>query len=147
VESARVDPSDLAGVWRAVLAAVAGRNALSWVGMLQLTGLDKRVAHVAAAPGKREVLRFFSDRQKNQLADLLRDITGQRYTIQLDQPANATAATATPTTPDRPTSQQRREALSLPLVKQILDLFDAELVDVRQQDGDAAEETRNPNDE
>lgn len=129
-----------------MLDATADRNALSWIRALQLVRLDNQTAHVVAALGKRDVLKFLSDRQKGQLADLLFDLTHQRFRVELDQSAqedSASAALRASSTMANHTA--RREAMSLPLVKQVLDVFDAEVIDVREENKCPSDESNEPN--
>lgn len=123
-------------VWDALLQSISERPALSWIRWLRLVQLDSDCAHVAAVPGRREVMKFLTDRQKGQLAELLRPILGRPVRIQLEDPppvpaeVDEPAAAGQDVTPAGPRLSPR-QALSLPLVRQVLEMFDADLVEVR----------------
>jgi len=135
---------------------VADRNALSWVQWLRLVRLDERTAHLEAAPGRRDVMKFLTERQKTQLSDLLRPIVGRGLRIELEQSqpmttAEEASAHATTEKEEDESRMTPRQALALPLVKQVMAVFDADIVQVRPADrGDskppAEPLTEEPND-
>lgn len=108
---------------------------------LRLVKLEGDTAHVAPVPGRRDVMKFLTERQKGQLVELLRPIVNRPIRIQLDAAApTASAGDAAMAGDDGPPAEDEtagvprltpRQALSLPLVKQVMDVFDADLVEVR----------------
>ena len=80
--------------------------------------------------GRRDVARFVGDRQKRQLADLVKPILGRPVQIEieelphgLNQDGNASQKNLS--------QDDRANVMDLPLVKRILERFDVSLIDVR----------------
>jgi len=123
-------PSD---VWASVLRNVVGKFSLSWVQSLSLARLDDRTAVVALLPGKRDMQKFVAaDRQREQLADLFKKVLGRPVRIEVEATAGSPApapSTANPSAATRAGRTEREEAMALPLVKEVLGVFEAALVE------------------
>ncbi len=120
-------------IWASVLTNVAGKFSLSWVQSLSLARLDDRTAVVALLPGKRDMQKFVAaDRQREQLADLFKKVLGRPVRIEVEAAAGG-AAPATTTgnlaAAARAGRTEREEAMALPLVKEVLGVFEAALVE------------------
>ncbi len=99
---------------------------------------------VALLPGKRDMQRFVAaDRQREQLANLFKQVLGRPVRIEIEaggtghsqQPGDAaqgqTDSTHAPTVGSMRT--EREEALALPLVKEVLAVFEATLIETHLQ--------------
>ena len=125
-------------VWRAVLTAAADRPPLAWVRRLELQTIDERVATVAAGQGGGKTVRFISDRQREQLGELVSQVLGRTVRIELAAGNTANRPTETTGGPDKGVQQ---EAMSLPLVRKVMETFeDVMLVDVRREREDESDE-------
>lgn len=118
--------------------------------------MDGRTAEVDTLPGKKQVRRFFGDRQREQLGEIVRTIIRQPVNVRLaaietpkphvDESAmgEGNHAGSQGLSPDR---QARKEAMDSPAVKQIIDLFDARLIKtytVRPEESDDSGTPENP---
>ena len=121
-------------VWQDLLDRVADRASLGWVRSFTLQRLDERTAYIDTLPGQRDMRKFLSDRTRSQLASLFESVLGRAVRVELDVPATpspAAPASAPPARGDPVDANQRRHALALPLVRQVIETFDATVVDVR----------------
>lgn len=135
------------GVWTALLAKISDKPAMSWAGNLELVRIDQNTAHVAARPGHRDLLAFVNAHRRQQLAQLIEPILGKPVQVELIvtpraeagdslpqaqtlSPHPASATTASRRSPDQALGAR---AKALPLVKQVQQVFDATLMDVRLQ--------------
>ncbi len=132
-------------VWPTVLAAVRDQPNMSWVRHLDLLRLDDQTARVAPQPGHRDLASFIDARRCQQLADLFKTVIGRPVRVELEmtearaaspgseqplnQPASRTQGSAP--APRRPVTQADRAlAMAQPLVKQVMETFDASVVGV-----------------
>jgi DNA polymerase-3 subunit gamma/tau len=135
-----------ADIWSTILRSIGDRHSLSWVQSLSLARLDDRTAVVALLPGKRDMHRFVSaERQREQLADLFKKALGRPVRIEVEstggpqtkgttQGASHAAQHAPAHSGGAALSTQsirteREHALALPLVKEVLAVFEATLVE------------------
>lgn len=124
-------------VWASVLRNVAGKFSLSWVQSLSLARLDDRTAVVSLLPGKRDMHKFIAaDRQREQLADLFKRVLGRPVRIEVEAtgtPNGSDESDASPSAHAASSSKSmrtdREEALALPLVKEVLAVFEATLIE------------------
>ncbi len=124
-------------VWASVLGHVAGKFSLSWVQSLSLARLDDRTAVVSLLPGKRDMHKFIAaDRQREQLADLFKRVLGRPVRIEVEAAGAINGADASDQSPgadvapsSRSMRTEREEALALPLVQEVLSVFEATLVE------------------
>ncbi len=117
-------------VWSAVLDAVAHKASMSWVASLCLQSIDQKVVHLTTAPGRRELMRFVTPQRRDQLAQLFRDVLKRPVQVAMVQNEDAAAQAAPPTGRNRHEVDPQK-AFALPLVKQVLEQFDAVVVDTR----------------
>ena len=140
--------SNLDSVWAAVLAQIIGRNALSWLRWLRLTQLDEQVAHLSPLPGRRDVLKFLTDRQKDQLTELLATIVGRRLRVELEADSTGTDSDSATGSADflsaQMTADDQRKAMGHPLVQQILQQFDADIIAVHHHEAGTIGEKTSP---
>ena len=145
---------DAGEVWTRVLAAVADKASLGWVGSLRLQQFDGESAQLTTMPGRRELLRFVTPQRSEQLAQLFRQVLGRPVRVEIgsggqsDHDADAESdpvagAGADPHASSLSRSSdtvERGRALDLPLVRQVMEHFDASVVDARRKpatEGDA----------
>ncbi len=119
-------------LWPALLAGAAQRAPLSWVQNLTFRGFDGRTLKVAPAAGNRELTHFLTPARLDQLAQLAGSVLSQPVRVELDAPTTPPPE-ASPAVAAQPTSNSRQEAMSLPLVRQVQELFDTTVVDIRNE--------------
>ena len=131
-------------IWASILHSIAGKHSLSWVQSLSLSKLDDRTAFVSLLPGNRDMQKFVAaDRQREQLADLFKRVLGRP--VRIEVVANAPLGSSAETSPasqnnganlapsSRALRTEREEALSLPLVKEVLAVFEATLIETHME--------------
>ena len=130
-----VDPTDPAAVWAALLSGVASQRSLAWMRYLKISKLEQDRVTLAAQPGHREVLAFCTDQRLAQIAEQLQPILGRRVRVSLERTAPQPDADTDATPSDAgPRTTDRRQAMGLPLVQRVLEVFpDATLVDARDE--------------
>jgi hypothetical protein len=122
--------------WAQILARAAANQATgAWVSALELASVADGVATVRARPGRRDMLRFMSDARRDQLARWLSDALGRGVRVQIEAAGDAASGTdAVPRGEATPAVQgDRQAAMALPLVRQIMEHFDATLVQVTRR--------------
>lgn len=97
------------------------------------------------------MVRFFGERQRAQLAQMLSDITGMQLKVELQMPTRqmldeaADDASGDRSTSPEPqqgsgrtaiTAVQRQQVMGLPLVRELMASFDLSLVEVRKHTPD-----------
>lgn len=128
---------------------------MSWVRQLTPIRADAQSFYIDTLPGNRDLRGFVDDRRLDQLAALLRPILSRPVRVRFvsgsdrNTPIEPETAPATPT-PDTPSAPANRaattgvpprrfdrtefeKALQLPLVKQVLAVFEATLVDAHPE--------------
>ena len=119
---------------------VADRPAYAWLRFVNLDKLDDTTAQFSPTPGHREVMHFAKDQRRLQgITEELAPILGRRVQVSIHPPVSnqhdpADSNSFNPQS-SAPTKQaDRRAAMDLPLVKQVMDIFpDAVLFDVREE--------------
>jgi hypothetical protein len=87
-------------------------------------------------PGQGRLIGFVES-QRDAVARLLAELSGRTVNVRFEKPADDDP----PADARRPISQQAKDqAMRLPLVRKVADLFDASLVDVREDPGAADEQ-------
>ena len=134
-------------LWQRLLEAVNDKPSMAWVRSMALVELAGKTLRLTLQPGHRDLAGFVTDAKRDQLACLLESATGRRLRITVDTPADGDAPDPGRRTPDsglsatRPvtiTQEQRAEAMDLPLVKKVTDVFrDASLVGVSAEYNEA----------
>jgi DNA polymerase III subunit gamma/tau len=140
-----IDTTNLAAVMSALRDRVADRPAYAWLRFVTIDKLDEQSAVLSPTPGHREVMHFARDQRRLQeITEELTPILGRRVRVSVqalktqadppDQKASITNPKPAENGPAR--HADRRAAMDLPLVKQVMDVFpDAVLFDVREEDG------------
>lgn len=119
--------SDPDEIWTSLQQRLDDRPGLAWVNHLRLAYLDQGVGTVVPIPGHREVAGFATAQRLEQIAVELQSLLGRPIRLVLQ----ASMAAESPSSPIQ--TDARREAMELPLVQAILDVFpDAVLTDVRK---------------
>ncbi len=141
-----IDTTNLGAVMSVLRDRVADRPAFAWLRFVTIDKLDEQAAVLSPTPGHREVMHFASDQRRLQeITDELTPILGRRVRVSV-KPLPGNGGTPDDSQGPDPTGSastrhaDRRAALDLPLVKQVMDIFpDAELFDVREEaDGTTA---------
>ncbi len=125
--------NDPAAVWGAVLAVAAGRAPLGWIRKLNLMGLGEHSATLAVSTGGGDTVRFITDRQRQQLGELVAQVLGRPVKIAIrSEPAQPSPSQSQPSETDAADRRGvQQQAMSLPLVKKVMETFDnVMLVDV-----------------
>lgn len=126
-------------LWQRVLEVVRQRPAMSWVAGLTLRGMEGNTATVAPTPGRRDLARFVTPQRAEQVAQVFSQVAGRPIRVEVEPTADDPAAPASPggqgapgagANPASPGSQWQT-AMALPLVRQVVEMFDATLVEVR----------------
>ena len=129
-------PSDVIDALRQ---RAADRPAMAWLRFVDIVKLDEQAVVLSPTPGHREVMHFARDQRRLQaVADELAPILGRRVKVSMgaapDAGRNDEATPPNGHKQARVNSADRRAALDLPLVKQVMDVFpDAIVTDVREE--------------
>jgi hypothetical protein len=122
---------------------LATRPAYAWLKFVTLDKLDDNAAVLTPTPGHRDVLSFARDpRRLQSLTEELAPILGRRVRVSIQPPSPANpghhepnAQSPNPQSPTPNNAANRRAAMDLPLVKQVMDIFpDAVLFDLREEE-------------
>lgn len=112
---------------------------LSWAADLQLVRIDGSDVHLSVRPGQRDLLRF-AQQQRERLAELMRSVLKRPVRVEIAAPQHSADAPPPPTSANGDQLSQQ-EAMSLPLVRQVLEYFDATLVQAKRNKKSGNEET------
>ncbi|MEM6459932.1 MAG: hypothetical protein AAF710_11140, partial [Planctomycetota bacterium] len=142
----RVDPADLPGVWSAVLDTVGRSNAAAWMDHFRLATLDTdaapAVAHLRPTTGfVGGVHHVATGPRLQRVGDTLTQLLGRPVRVEAAEAKPPEASTPHPDAGPEPApvngradAVDRREALGLPLVRDVLEVFpDASLIDARRR--------------
>ncbi|MEM9883958.1 MAG: hypothetical protein AAF800_13685, partial [Planctomycetota bacterium] len=142
----RVDPTDLPGVWSAVLDTVGRSNAAAWMDHFRLATLDTdavpAVAHLRPTTGfVGGVHHVATGPRLRRVGDTLTQLLGRPVRVEAAEAKPPEASTPHPDAGLKPApangradAVDRREALGLPLVRDVLEVFpDASLIDARRR--------------
>jgi hypothetical protein len=131
--------TDAAQLWPALIRELVTRPWMSWTEALELRDWSGSLVKVGAKAGRLDVLKTISPQRREQLAAVLAKITGRPIQVELIMPPPPSAgstgdSSVPPGSPDtgqggRVTSKQ--QAMNLPLVKQVMEVFNATLVEFR----------------
>ena len=139
-------------MWDQLLAQITNKPSMSWVHSFSLKNLDRGVAQLVAEPGNREILKFVTPPRRDQLAALLATVIGKPIRVELElpptfptipppkpgveAPRNPAPGISPGTSPSPPADRTSRlqHAMALPLVKRVMEVFDAQIMDVRPED-------------
>jgi len=120
------DPQD---VWATVLQQVEGRNALTWIRSLELDRIEKGMAHLVVRAGGKQMTRFVTEARRDKLAEMIESVTGQRVKVSVHAGEDGEQTQAS--SPGQSRKDQRDQAMDLPLVKDVMDTFDATVTRVK----------------
>ena len=126
--AAATDPK---AIWQEILSMVADKPSLSWVLHMDLLSLEGGMVRVRPQPGHRDLVSFASQ-QGARLAELFQQVLKRQVRVKVDD-SEAAAAEAGPG-PAVQAAEGRvdqKTAMSLPMVKQVLNAFDATVIDTR----------------
>jgi hypothetical protein len=130
-------PSAPAAIWSAVLEQMADKASAAWVRGLEMRSFDGRRAVVTPLPGQRDLAKFLNPQRCEQLAAMIGQVIRAPVKVEVGaEPAAPTAgdgsapAVPDPGAPAAKPAIDRKQALNLPLVHQVLELFDATVIDV-----------------
>lgn len=127
---------------------------MSWVQKFSLSRVDQTTAYITTSTGNRDMIRFATGARREQLARLLGPMLGRPVRVEVDSeraPVGAPQADAgggAPSeTPERTPAAgrehqaSRKEAMALPWVRQVMEVFEATVIDARRDrkpDGEEA---------
>jgi hypothetical protein len=127
---------------------------MTWTQSLDAVRITGETLQLTTRPGCHELRNFVTEPRRNQLAKVIESIIGRPLRVQwaADRETDEPARSGPPEQePDGPGGDMRQQAMDLPLVREIMDLFGATLVDVRPQynqtPGDASGEGSEPSSE
>jgi len=127
-------PADMApaedDTWAGVLDAVAEKPSMSWVRSLNLEKLKAGRAYVAPMPGRRELTKFLTPQRCEQLGEVFRKVLGRPVRVEIADPTGPPPPHADKT-PPAGDQIDHAKAVSLPTVRQVLDHFNAIVVEAR----------------
>lgn len=120
-------------LWQAALAQGAEQPSKSWIAALDLVEAGESTLTLRVRPGQRNLLGFLR-RKQDELEQLLADLAGRGVKVRIEAPASDEAEPADHRPGGRRglSQQQKNEAMNLPLVRQVAQLFDASLIDVQE---------------
>ncbi|MCX5661783.1 MAG: hypothetical protein NTW19_19050 [Planctomycetota bacterium] len=102
----------------------------NWVRSLRLRRFDSGVAVIAAPPGRRDLQKFLNGIGRDQLARQLTSIIGRPVKVEIEPPADAQPEPS-PAGGANAGPSVMQQAMTLPLVKQVMDVFDVTMMDAR----------------
>ena len=123
-----------AEVWASLLKSVGNKPSMGWLEALALNRMDERAVHLSLLPGRRDMQRFVAaPRQREQLAELFRGVLGRPVRVEVDLGAPITGGSSATAVGGgtRQVRGEREEAMSLPLVREVMDTFDVVLIEAR----------------
>lgn len=130
----QIGAGDPAAAWNEVLAFVADKPALGWIRTFALKQLAGGVAKLIAQPGHREIYKFVTDQRREQLSQIFGSVLGSPVKIEIEPPASPSAVNPSTTSAGPSSSQSSlQQAMELPLVRQVMDLFDVQVVAVHPE--------------
>jgi len=143
---------DPQAVQQALRQAIEGKGSMSWIRNLTVASVGDQTVRMRL-PERRDLARFVGPNQKQQLGDLLQSLLGRRVRVEFVSSPQPDDPSFEAVTSDRDaasaregagesqgggSSPDRREALSLPLVKQVMQQFEVTLLDVRNAPGEGS---------
>jgi hypothetical protein len=126
VSLAPVDTTDPASVWQALHDRLANQHAWGWIDNVELVCIDAQAAVIAPRPGHREMRGFMNDDRLASVGKQLEPILGRLVRVTIQTPdADSGAASPAPVAGAGESAQvaQRRQAMDMPLVKNVMEVF------------------------
>jgi hypothetical protein len=135
-----ITPAQPAAIWSAVLEQTADKASAAWMRGLEMRSFDGRRAVVTTLPGHRDLAKFLNAQRCEQLALMIGQVIRRPVKVEVDAEAAAApasepgareaAAEPEARAPAAGPAMNQQQALALPLVRQVMELFDASLLDV-----------------
>ena len=118
-----------ADVWSAVVESTSQKASLSWIQSLALNEIDRDTVYLTTVPGRRDLVRFITAQRRQQLADLLGRVLHRPVQVEIGHHQKLEPVTKS----DRDQRIDQRVVMALPTVREVMQHFDASLVDVQYQ--------------
>lgn len=126
-------PPQTQNPWGALLASIADKPHAAWIRSFTLQSLEQDVAKLGVRPGERDMLKFVTPERRTTLAQMLGRIVGRPVRVEIESsPAGSQMDRSGALDASR--GPRAQDAMALPLVREVMDLFDATIVDVRRAD-------------
>jgi len=135
---ATADDADAGQVWQRLLERVADKASMSWIRSFQLQKFESDNALLVPVPGRRELLGFVTPSRRDQLAALFAGVVGRPVRVELAAAATQQVEESCDQADESAGGRMDQErAFDLPMVRQVLDQFDATVVDARSRKKDS----------
>lgn len=115
------------------MASIADKPHAAWIRSFTLQSLEQDVAKLEVRPGERDMLKFVTPERRTTLAQMLGRIVGRPVRVEIESPAAGSQMDRSAAA-DASRGPRAQDAIALPLVREVMDLFDATIVDVRRAD-------------
>lgn len=128
-------PSEPTAIWQAVLAVVKARPAMGWVADFRLEQFEAGVARIAPLPRKENRATFASTpRVRASLEAVLSEVLRAPARVEVITPERRSGSAGDGGSPPPGSSTSRlQRAMDLPTVRQLLEVFDVSVVEVRDE--------------
>ena len=126
-----IDTGDPRAVWNAVVACAQDKPSLRWVKNLELLRLDGREAQVRLMVANHDLHRFVSQ-QAQRLSELMQNVLDRPVHVQIAEPDDDGQPDDAIPSAEQAQRVDQQTAMSLPQVRQVLEHFDADLIDARR---------------
>jgi len=135
-------PTEPTAIWQAVLAVVKARPAMGWVADFRLERFEAGVARIAPLPRKENRATFASTpRVRASLEAVLSEVLRAPVRVEVITPERRSGNAGTSdrsvgdgSAPPQGSSTSRlQRAMDLPTVRQLLEVFDISVVEVRDE--------------
>ncbi len=125
-------------LWSAAVEAVGDKPALGWINDLELVDVKDHRITLRIKPHVRSRARFMQA-QSPVLEQLFAEAAGRRVKVAIEAPVVTETAEAEPEPQARPRARrisqtEKDQAMQLPLVREVANMFDATLVDLRKDE-------------
>ncbi len=122
------------GVWEVALEKTRNVASMSWIRSLDVVTVDGDMVKLRLNEEGRGRGVFVQSRI-GQLSDLLTELAGRRMRVVIDDAGNGDNGNLSAGNGQRVTQEEKDKAMRMPLVKQVVDLFGATLLELRKADG------------
>ncbi len=118
-------------LWAAAVERVANHPAWSWTAQLQFVEESAEVMTLRLRQGRGRLMAFLAGQQDN-LNRLISQVAGRPMRAEVQPPPGGADEAGGSADRPRPVTQaDKDQAMRLPLVRRLADVFDADLIDVR----------------
>lgn len=121
-----------AEAWSALLVSIADKPQAGWIKSFTLRSLDNDLARLVVNPGARDMLKFVTAERREGLAKMLGAVIGRPLRVEIEAPSAADSAADTTPQGNADRGPRVQDAVAIPLVREVMDLFDATIVEVRR---------------